>query len=345
MNGSSSRIVCSAQKLWALPPFGGISEVWEQEWEDEMLKALIFICLFLGFYLLFYQGRVLAWFSRILKKTQKDMDLAARRRGLENRKQLMELQENHSLWFRWERLLYYSGIRQRFPSISAEIWVAASVTVTGLLFLAAMAFGGIGTALLTVAAVMAAEWVTLRYLRARNLRRVNDNLLKLLDFLGNYSITAAEITGILDQVSRYMEEPVKTALEECYMEAQVTGDAGTALLSMAEKVEHPKFQELARNMEISIRYCADFTALVNSSRRSLREHLRIAQERKAMLREAVVNMALLLVMSMAVLLAVGHLISLSFRELVWGTIPGRIGLGALGAIFLLFWLQLQKIHS
>jgi len=310
-----------------------------------MLKAVIFCCLFGGFYLLFYQGRILAWISRILKKTQTDMDLAARQRGLENRKQLLELQENHSLWFRLERMLYYSGIRQRFPSISAEIWVAGELAAMGALFLAATILGGIRTALLTVAAVMAAEAVILRYLRARNLRMVNDNLMKLLDFLGNYSITASEVTSTLDQVSRYMEEPIKTVLEECYMEAQVTGDTGIALLSMADKVEHPKFQELARNMEISLRYCADFTALVSSSRRSLREHLRIAQERKSMLREAVVNMALLLIMSLAVLLTVGHLINLTFRELVWGTIPGRIGLGALGVIFLLFWAQLQRVHS
>ena len=310
-----------------------------------MLKVIIFGCLFGGFYLLFYQGRILAWISRILKKTQTDMDLAARQRGLENRRQLLELQENHSLWFRLEQMLYYSGIRQRFPAMSAEIWVAGELAAMGTLFLVTLTFGGIKAALLIVAAVTAAETVILRYLRARNLRAVNDNLMKLLDFLGNYSITASEVTGTLDQVSRYMEEPIKTALEECYMEAQVTGDTGTALLSMADKVEHPKFQELARNMEISIRYCADFTALVSSSRRSLREHLRIAQERKAMLREAIVNMSLLLVMSLAVLLTVGHLINLTFRELVWGTVPGRIGVGALGVIFLLFWAQLQRVHS
>ena len=273
------------------------------------------------------------------------MDLAARQRGLENRRQLMELQENHSLWFRLERMLYYSGIRQRFPAVSVEMWVAGELVVTGMLFLGCLAFGGVRAALLITCALTAAEALLFRYLRARNLRRVNENLIKLLDFLGNYSITVAEVTGTLDQVSRYMEEPIKTALEECYMEAQVTGDTGTALLSMADKVEHPKFQELARNMEISIRYCADLTALVSSSRRSMREHLRIAQERKAMLREAIVNMVLLLVMSMAVLLTVGHLINLSFQELVWGTIPGRIGLGALGVIFLLFWIQLQRVHS
>lgn len=310
-----------------------------------MLKAVIFICLWGGFCLLFYQYRILGQIVKILKKTRADMDLAARQRGLENRKRLMELQQNHSFWFRMERLLYYSGIRQRFPEMTAEIWVAGDLAFMGTGFLIAAAFGGLKAALAVLAAMSAAEAVLIRCLCARNLRAVNDNLMKLLDFLGNYSITAAEVTGVLDQVSRYMEDPIRTALEECYMEAQVTGDTGAALLSMADKVEHPKFQELARNIEISVRYCADFTALVSSSRRSLREHLRISQEKKAMLREAIVNMALLLIMSLAVLLTVGHLIGMTFRELAWGTLPGRIGLGALGVIFFLFWVQLQRVHG
>ena len=310
-----------------------------------MLKTVIFICLSGGFYLLYDQGRTLRRVGGFLKKTRTEMDLAARQRGLENRRQLMELQQNHSLWFRLERLLYYSGVRQRFPKVTVEVWVSAGVAAVGTVFLVIMAFGGMATAFVTVAVLMAAGMVTLRYLRARNLRAVNDNLMKLLDFLGNYSVTAAEVTGVFDQVSRYMEEPIKTALEECYLEAQTTGDAGTALLSMADKVEHPKFQELARNIEISIRYCADFTALVSTSRRGMREHLRISQERKAMLREAIVNMALLMAMSLTVLLTVGNLIGLPFRELVFGTVPGRIGTGILGVIFLLFWMQLQRVHG
>lgn len=78
-----------------------------------------------------------------------------------------------------------------------------------------------------------------------------------------------------------------------------------ALLAMAERIEHPKFKELARNMEVSVRYCADFSVLVNSSRRSLREYLRVAQERRGMLREGAINLALLAGMSVVVLLIVG----------------------------------------
>ncbi len=190
---------------------------------------------------------------------------------------------------------------------------------------------------------MAGEFLILRCLRTANLRAVNEHLMKLLDFLGNYSITAGDVAGIFHQVSRYMEEPIKSALDSCYYEAQITGDTALALRSMAEKIEHPKFKELARNMEVSLRYCADFTALVAGSRRSLREYLRLSQERKGMLREALVNMVLLLGLSMVVLAAVGRMVQLSGLQILTGTVPGRIGLGVIGIIILLYIGQLQKM--
>lgn len=55
------------------------------------------------------------------------------------------------------------------------------------------------------------------------------------EFLGNYSLTAGEITSVLGQVSKYMEEPLRSAMEECAYEAQITGDHSTALLTMAER--------------------------------------------------------------------------------------------------------------
>ena len=130
--------------------------------------------------------------------------------------------------------------------------------------------------------------------KAGEMRSVNENLLEFLNFLGNYSITAGEVTSIFGQVSKYVEEPMKSALEQCSYEAQTTGDAGLALLAMAEKIEHPKFKEVVHNMEVSIRYCADFKILVDTSRRSVREYLRMGEDRKGMLREAVINMLMLL---------------------------------------------------
>lgn len=98
-------------------------------------------------------------------------------------------------------------------------------------------------------------------------------------------------------------------------------------------------------MEISIRHCADFTALVKSSRKSLREYLRISQERRGMLRESAVNMALLLGMSAVVLLTVGALTGISLTKLFTGTLPGRVGICILLAIFGMFGGQLYRAQS
>ena len=66
------------------------------------------------------------------------------------------------------------------------------------------------------------------------------------EFPGKLQPDCGEITGVLGQVSKYMEEPLKGVMEECAYEAQMTGNSSTALLAMAEKVEHPKFKELAQ---------------------------------------------------------------------------------------------------
>ena len=186
------------------------------------------------------------------------------------------------------------------------------------------------------------EDLFLSTLRAEELRVTNENLLKCLNFLGNYSLTAGEITMVLGQVSRYVEEPLKGALEECAYEAQTTGDSSLALLSMAERIEHPKIKELARNLEISIRYMADLTTLVDSSRRSAREYLRMEEERKGMLREAGINMAVLLGMSVFALLTVDRLIDVSVWKIVSGTLPGHLAVGVYGLILFLF---LRKLYG
>lgn len=306
-----------------------------------IMLTVVFGLLLAGFGLLFRELKLLEQLRKLLQKTQSEMDGAARKRGLEERQKLVQMQQEHTLWTVLERELNYTGLKLRFPALTAEIWImgnllAAAATV---LLLAAAGLPAVAWGLLVL---FGAEAIVIRWLRAANFRAVNEHLMKLLDFLGNYSITAGEVTGILQQVSRYMEEPLKSVLESCFYEARLTGDTGLALLSMAEKIEHPKFKELARNMEVSLRYCADLTALVAGSRRSLREYLRMNGERKGMLREAFVNMALLLGMSLMILITVCFLVQMPLRQLLTGTLPGKIGLMILAVIAILFFGQMNQ---
>lgn len=306
------------------------------------MKGVIFLLLFLGFFLLFHEMRALERVAGALKRTREGMEAAARQRRLADRQQLAALEEKHSFWRLLEQQLQYSGIRNRFPQITAEWWIAGNAAAGAFIFVVFGMTGGVKAAAAVLGLFGAAEWYGIKKLRQLNLRRTERNLTKLLDFLGNYSVTSGEITGIFRQISRYLEEPLRSALDICCQQAATTGDTEMALGLMAERVEHPKFKELVRNMEVSIRYCADFTALVDSSRRSLRESLSFSGERRGMVREAMINLILLGGMSVAVLFIVERLTGTDMRRLLTETWPGRLGIGILLLIFLWFRSSLEN---
>ena len=219
-----------------------------------MIIYVWIVCLlFMGFLLLFGRMRWLEKLWELLHRTREGMDRASQLRAVENRHRLMEFQQKNNVWYRIEEVLRYSGLRRRMPHFTAEKWVAGNVLLIAAVFGGTQVLGcKMITSLLYLMITMAVEMILLNTFRFLEYRSVNDNILKCLNFLGNYSLTAGEITGVLGQVSKYMEEPLKGVMEECAYEAQMTGNSSTALLAMAEKVEHPKFKELARNLEISI---------------------------------------------------------------------------------------------
>ncbi len=308
------------------------------------MKGALFISVLAGFVLLFIHLQILRVCTRWLKRTKQYVDEASRQRLLQNRHMLQSLQREHSIWFRLEQQLNYSGCKRRFPGLTAERLIACNVVGLSGILLFFLLLREMASAFWVVFVLLMGEVLFFLLCRHRAMKSVNDNLMKFLDFLGNYSITAGEVTGIFRQVSRYMDEPLKSVLEECYYEAQTTGDTAMALLAMAEKIEHPRFKELVRNMEIGLRYCADFTILVQNSRRSLREHFRTGAEQKSLLREAVVNMGILLLMSLVIFVTVDGLVTVSVWNVLFHTLPGQIALGVLGAIFLLFGRQIYRIN-
>ena len=307
---------------------------------------LIFLLLLVGFGILFQRIRWLKLAAEVLQRTRSGVEQAARERLLNKRRQLMNLQQDNTLMLKLEQELGYCGWKRHFPFLTAELWLLGNVVMLALMFLIVLALsksfwfaGG------TVAGAVGCEYLLMKLGKAGEMRAVNENLLEFLNFLGNYSITAGEVTGIFGQVSKYVEEPIKSALEQCSYEAQTTGDAGLALLAMAEKIEHPKFKEVVHNMEVSIRYCADFKILVDTSRRSVREYLRMGEDRKSMLREAVINMLMLVAMSVFALFTVNGLVEQSIWDVLFFTIPGKVALGIVAVILVLLLRKLLGMNQ
>ena len=309
-------------------------------------KAFLGVLIFVFFLLLFVWFASESLIGRMMRRTFDTMDAAARQRVHENRQLLIDFQERTGFLYRIEQRLMYCGLTGKYRWLTSEVWILINLMVSGAGYFLTLIFSrNFLIALSVLVVIQIVRYLLESYLMGKNYRAVNDNLMKFLDFLGNYSITAGEVTGILKQISKYMEEPLRSVLDECYYEAQTSGDSGLALLAMAEKIEHPRFKELVRNMEISIRYSADFTALVRSSRRSVREHMRTRQERKTMVKEALVNMLILAAMSIVILIAVEQLIGTSMQEILFYTWPGRISVTIILVIFMLLYHQIRNLDK
>ena len=135
------------------------------------MKIVLFNLLLTGFFLLFHKMEALEHVASVLKKTREDMDAASRQRSLADRQRLLMLQEKHSFWYSLEQLLQYSGIKRRFPGVTAEWWLVWNVAAGAAVFLIFGAVWDIRTALAAVSVFGLAEWYCQKKLRERNLRR------------------------------------------------------------------------------------------------------------------------------------------------------------------------------
>ncbi len=307
--------------------------------------AAVMILLFIGFLLLVWRMELLAGLRKMLVRARVAIDEKDRQTVIQRRKNLHEFEKKNTVWLRLEQQIEYSGIRRRFPNLTGGRFIVINVIVIALCIWMGILFGGFGAGALAATGMMILEFVLFEYLKANNLKAVNEELPKLLDFLGNYSLTSSELTSIFSQISVYLKQPLRGVLEECEVESRVTGDLQTALISMAEKIEHPQFKQLIANLEVTTRYSADFTALVGDSRRSMREYLSQVRDRKGMLREAAINMMLLLIMSVVVLLTVNMLIGGGIAGILFGTFVGHLALGAVGVILGLFAVQVFSMNK
>ncbi len=309
-------------------------------------NIILYLELLLSFCLLFRWIQKESIIHNVIHMAYENLEQAAERRIADNRKGMLLLRNKKGLVYRLEKQLLYSGMTRRVPRLTPELWIAMHLVINALLY--AIVTIWIGTwwiGLIFVVLFESSVSLLQNLFISQNYNAVDGELLKFLDFLGNYSITSGEVTLILKQISPYLEEPLKTVLEECYYEAQTSGDTSLALLSMGEKIQHPKFKELVRNMEISMRYSADFTVLVSQSRKSIREHMRMRQEQKALAGEAWVNILILAAMTVVILKTVEVLIGVPIQDILFGTWVGKGCLTGIIVILISFYKKIRKLDQ
>lgn len=311
------------------------------------MKILLFLFLFTAFVCLFYYLRKSRVLVKALQNAYEGLSNTSVKRARERKKELLQVvQPRKSFLDKLERQLVYSGLSKKFPFLTAELWILILLASGAVIYFICLTFTkSVGTGLLAAACDILVLLLTEKVLAMRNLKMVDRELIEFLNMLGNYSIASGEVTGILHIVSRYFHNPLRSALEECYYEAQTSGKPSAALLALADKIEHPKFKEIIKNIEISSRYSADFSVVVKDSRKIIQDYIRNKEECKSMAQEAATNMVILCVLLAVAIYAVTRLIDTSMTYLLLHTGIGRICLVIVAAIIIAFVIEVMSIDK
>lgn len=306
------------------------------------LKVILFVLVTLSFTGFFYQLKTKDIIKNKLKKAYKALDEAASERVRTEKKNILLDEEDINKTFleralvKPNKLFIYSGLEHSL-GVTFEIWFIMGLAGAAVLYFAVhAATGSFSAGCITAIVFVAALYLMELMLSIRNYRIVEDNLIKFLNLLNNYSITVGEITVVFQQISRYLPDPLGYVLEECYYDVHISGDLSSALYYMIEKIEHPDFRELIRNIEICSNYSADYTEIISNSRKIIQEEQKAKNERKSIANEYIVNMVLIGSMLLISFVIVERLIQVSVTDIILHTAIGRGCIAIAMAIYVFF---------
>ena len=291
-----------------------------------MLRAVLALLVFLVFFLLLGLIRK----ERLIQKTAGRLSDQLQAHSMERQKQLkrIQYQDRRTGILKLEGMLYSSGLQKAVPFMSAELLILFMLLLAGTGY-AMASFLKTGL-LFKVLALLLGPALILLVLHVKallNYNRIEKNLIAFLNLLDNFSTTEGEITAILYKVSRFLEPPLSTILQECYFQTQITGDTSRALFELQEKASHPKFKEIIRNLEVCSRYDADYASVVSSNRKNIQDYMAYRKKRRSIINVAKTELFLLVLMAVFLLGLINVLLQTNVWEIAFRTAAGRAILG------------------
>lgn len=308
------------------------------------IKAVFFISL-LGVSIILYrvlleQKLVHSTISKIYRHAKDEARLR-----LEKEKRYREEEgRKEKIYFlqRMDLLIEQSGITKKISFMNTGIYLFMSV---GFIIIVTTSAAIIShSSILTLFLLLMTFFISyliLYIMSGNNYKNTEKNILEFANLLENYSKTNDDIITILNKVYPYLNNPLHDAVEECVFEARGTGNVSKALLNLESKIELEKFKEIIRNIEISSRYEANYEEIIKDSRKMLREYISAREERRALIKNSRIEMAIIIFCCLFIINMLDSFSSISVFHVLFHSLIGNILLGyCLLVLFGGFWVLL-----
>ena len=238
--------------------------------------------------------------SKKLKEIYEETDKNTKER-LEEQEELFQnegYQEHQPILVKLDDLIIDSGIKRIIKFLNAEILVVFVILIDAIAFLLLQEFvHQLYATVMVLLALSVTPFTILKLMSGKRKKETDDELINFINLIENYSKTSDDIMTIIGRTYPYLEEPLRSATEECYLEGTRTGDITKALDNFSKKINHKKFKTLIRNISICSRYEANYSDVAEDSREMLMEYLAGKRQREAMVKNARIEMIIIMFLS------------------------------------------------
>ena len=262
-----------------------------------LLKISLLLMLFLASFLMLSYLKEHKVVTSVAENVyEKAMEQETERQNTQQRLNVLEgRQEKIHFLYKLDLLVLQSNIRKIIPFASTEILFILTLGLGAVAFMAVTSLTGTWIfGILGFVGAFTLIYLVLYFMALGNYQKTEESLMTFINLLENYSGLEDELITIFSRIQPFLNEPVKSAVESCCMEANMTGDRRMAVRNLEKRIEHEKFKELVRNLEICSRYEANYGEVIKDSRSLLREYLAAVKERKAILNNARIEIVMII---------------------------------------------------
>lgn len=269
-----------------------------------LLFAFLFVCIFSSISIVLMLARKNKALIKASNELTKALNKNEQRRSKEQIENVLVEgeNENKNIFYKLDVLIIQTGLKKTIPFLNSESFLIFTI-LFGLIssIIAQKMFNTYLISIIVFIVFCALSYMIIYIIAGRRFIQTEQCIMQFANLLDNYSKTSDDIVDILGKISYYLDEPLKTAIIECHTEAINTGDISSSFRNLSTKIEHPKFKEIVRNLEVCRKHEANYGMIVKDIRYNLKEYLKSKEERKAEEQTARISMGIMAVFGVIIL--------------------------------------------
>ena len=262
--------------------------------------------------------------NNVLSQIMDSIDKSTKQRteGEELLRKVEGIQDKQRLFYKIDLMLNQSGIKRKIRFLTTEYLLIFSLLVGLAGVISASIFKGFFYGIVLGFLIAILPTILIKLKADSNYRKTEDQLVHFLNLIENYTKTYDNIIAIFGKIFPYLQEPLSTAVRECYIEATNTGDMSLAFRKLEAQIGSDKFSEILRNLELCSRYEANYQIVVSTARDIMSNYIRSKRKVKSIAENARIELGIILFAAIVFFGIISSLIEVNLFSLLMTSVFG-----------------------